>query len=62
MDSRALIKRLKDDGWQETHVVGSHHKFTHPSKNGAVTVIHPKKDYAIGTLRSIFKQAGWEWR
>jgi len=29
---------------------------------GKVTVPHPKKDLAIGTLRSIFRQAGWEWR
>lgn len=62
MDSRELIKRLKADGWQETHCVGSHHKFTHPLKKGAVTVIHPHKDYALGTLKSIFKQAGWDWR
>jgi predicted RNA binding protein YcfA (HicA-like mRNA interferase family) len=61
MDSRAIIKRLKEDGWLEAHCVGSHHKFTHPTKNGAVTVIHPQKDYAIGTLKSIYKQAGWEW-
>jgi HicA toxin of bacterial toxin-antitoxin, len=40
----------------------SHHKFKHPDRTGYVTVIHPNHDFAIGTLRSIFKQAGWEWR
>jgi predicted RNA binding protein YcfA (HicA-like mRNA interferase family) len=62
MDSKAIIKRLKEDGWREVHVVGSHHKFVHPVKKGAVTVIHPLKDFSIGTLKSIYKQAGWEWR
>jgi hypothetical protein len=34
----------------------------HPKKQGKVTVPHPKKDIAIGTLRNIFRQAGWHWR
>jgi predicted RNA binding protein YcfA (HicA-like mRNA interferase family) len=44
------------------HQVGSHIKFKHPDKPGAVTVPHPKKDLPIGTLRSIYRQAGWQWR
>jgi len=31
-------------------------------ETGAVTVPHPKKDLPIGTLRSIYRQAGWQWR
>ncbi|RLC28426.1 MAG: toxin HicA, partial [Deltaproteobacteria bacterium] len=27
-----------------------------------VTVPHPKRDFPIGTLRSIYRQAGWKWR
>ncbi|MEI6600901.1 MAG: type II toxin-antitoxin system HicA family toxin [Comamonadaceae bacterium] len=23
---------------------------------------HPRKDIAIGTLRSIYRQAGWNWK
>lgn len=61
MDSRAIIPRLKQDGWLEAHCVGSHHKFRHPAKIGSVTVSHPQQDYAIGTQKSIFRQAGWEW-
>lgn len=62
MKSADIIKRLEADGWIKTHQVGSHIKFKHALKQGAVTVPHPRKDLAIGTLRSIFRQAGWEWR
>ena len=36
---------------------GSHVQFKHKTKRGRVTVPHPKRDIAIGTLRSIEKQA-----
>jgi predicted RNA binding protein YcfA (HicA-like mRNA interferase family) len=62
MKSAEIIKRLKAEGWQEVHVVGSHHQFRHPSKPGKVTVPHPHKDVPLPTLRSIFKQAAWPWR
>ncbi len=62
MTSKEIIKRLKREGWELVAVSGSHHKFKHPEKPGYVTVIHPNHDFAIGTLRSIFRQAGWEWR
>jgi predicted RNA binding protein YcfA (HicA-like mRNA interferase family) len=58
MDSRALIKALKQDGWYEVKQVGSHKQFKHPEKNGRVTVPHPKRDIPKGTLKSIEKQAG----
>jgi predicted RNA binding protein YcfA (HicA-like mRNA interferase family) len=44
------------------HVKGSHHQFKHPRRPGKVTVPHPRKDLPVGTLRGIFRQAGWEWR
>jgi len=58
MDSRELIRRIKADGWIEIGVVGSHHHFKHPVKPGKVTIPHPRKDLALGTVRSILKQAG----
>lgn len=58
MNSAALIKKLKADGWVLTNTVGSHHQFKHPSKTGKVTVPHPKKDLPVGTVKSIMKQAG----
>ncbi|HEU0196182.1 MAG TPA: type II toxin-antitoxin system HicA family toxin [Nevskiaceae bacterium] len=62
MNSNVVIRRLKADGWKRTHVAGSHHKFKHPTKPGIVTVPHPKKDLPIGTLRAIYRQAGWDWK
>ena len=62
MNSRRVIRRLERDGWLLRNIKGSHHNFTHPSKPGLVTVPHPLKDLPIGTLRSIFRQAGWNWR
>jgi len=39
-------------------VVGSHHQFKHPYKSGKVTVPHSKSELAIGTVKSVLKQAG----
>jgi len=61
MNSAEIIRSLKADGWEEVSVKGSHHKFKHDTKPGHVVVPHPKKDLPIGTVRSIFKQAGMDW-
>jgi predicted RNA binding protein YcfA (HicA-like mRNA interferase family) len=58
MDSREIIRRLKDDGWFEVAQVGSHKQFKHATKPRRVTVPSPRKDVPAGTLRSIEKQAG----
>jgi len=58
MDSRLIIKMLKNDGWYKADQSGSHLQFRHPSKKGRVTIPHPKKDIPIGTLRSIERQSG----
>ncbi len=47
-------------GWLDSK--GSHLNFTHPTKPGVVTVPHPRRDIMIDTLRSIYRQAGWDWR
>jgi predicted RNA binding protein YcfA (HicA-like mRNA interferase family) len=56
-DSKKIVRRLLEDGFELISKSGSHHKF----RKGANTVIvpHPKKDLPIGTARSIAKQAGW---
>lgn len=58
MDSRKLIKTLKQHGWYEVAKVGSHTQFRHPEIRGPVTVPHTKKDIPIGTLKSIERQSG----
>lgn len=56
-DSKAIIKRLKAEGFEIVSINGSHHKL----RKGAKTIIvpHPKKDLPTGTARAIAKQAGW---
>jgi predicted RNA binding protein YcfA (HicA-like mRNA interferase family) len=62
MNSKELIKLLKQDGWIQVGGKGDHEKFTHPTKLGHVVVPHPRKDIPIGTLRNIYRQAGWDWQ
>ncbi|MER8834560.1 type II toxin-antitoxin system HicA family toxin [Mesorhizobium sp. M0909] len=56
-DSRKIVKRLKDDGFEPVSVRGSHHKV----RKGEIVLIvpHPEKDLPTGTARAIAKQAGW---
>ena len=62
MNSRDVIKLLQKDGWYQVNQVGSHKQFKHPTKKGRVTVVHPSRDLAIGTLKSIEKQAGIKFK
>jgi len=56
-NSKKLIKRLVNEGWELVSVKGSHHKYR---KSGLTVIIpHPKKDLPIGTARAIGKMAGW---
>ncbi len=56
-NSRAIIRRLEAEGWQEISIKGSHHKFR---KDGQSLIVpHPKKDLPLGTARSIARMAGW---
>ena len=56
-DSRKIVKRLKQEGFELVSVRGSHHKF----RKGSIVLIgpHPEKDLPIGTARAIAKLAGW---
>jgi predicted RNA binding protein YcfA (HicA-like mRNA interferase family) len=55
--SRDILKALATDGWIVKHQVGAHVQLVHPTKPGKVTVPHPKKDLAPGTVKSITRQA-----
>ncbi|MFW6124604.1 MAG: type II toxin-antitoxin system HicA family toxin [Pirellulales bacterium] len=59
MDSREIIRRLERDGWLLARTKGSHRQFKHPERPGLVTVPHPRRDLPRGTLRNIYRQAGW---
>jgi predicted RNA binding protein YcfA (HicA-like mRNA interferase family) len=57
--SAEIIRRLERDGWTLARSKGSHRQYVR--RSGRVTVPHPVKDLPIGTLRNIFRQAGWNW-
>ena len=59
-DSRDIIKRLRQDGFDFVSSRGSHHKFVHPQLRKVVIVPHPKSDLPVGTVHAIYKQAGWK--
>ncbi|KQT66289.1 toxin HicA [Aureimonas sp. Leaf460] len=61
MSSRDVIRLLEADGWVLLRATGDHHHFKHPTKTGKVTVTLPVKTIPIGTLRSVYRQAGWNW-
>lgn len=56
-NSKKIIKKLQDDGFEFVSTRGSHHKY----RKGTLTIVvpHPKKDLPEGTARSIAKTAGW---
>lgn len=60
MTVNEVLKRLKKDGWYVVGQKGSHIQLEHKEKKGKVTVSNHKGDIRIGTLKSIFRQAGWE--
>ncbi len=59
-DSRDIKRRLERDGFDLISVRGSHHKYRHPETRRVVILPHPKRDIPIGTVRSLYKQAGWQ--
>ena len=59
MTAREAIARLRREGWQQRSGKGSHLVFM---RDGQITVVsNHKGDIPKPTLRSICKQAGWEY-
>jgi predicted RNA binding protein YcfA (HicA-like mRNA interferase family) len=59
--TRDVISRLLADGWVEARKgPGDHVQFKHATK-GRVTIDKGQREYPTGTLRSIYRQAGWKW-
>lgn len=58
-NSRDIVRRLSREGFEQVSVAGSHHKFRHPEFRRIVIVPHPRTDIPIGTVKSIYRQAGW---
>ncbi|AWN45649.1 type II toxin-antitoxin system HicA family toxin [Methylobacterium terrae] len=60
--TRDVVSALRSEGWQLVRKgPGDHLQFRHPTKPGKVTVDSGEPEIPTGTLRSIYRQAGWEW-
>ncbi len=62
ISSREILKILRQAGFEVDRQTGSHVQLWHAEKRRQVTVPHPKKDIAIGTLKSIERQSGIQLR
>jgi predicted RNA binding protein YcfA (HicA-like mRNA interferase family) len=57
---RDVIRRLIDDGWLERKGKGDHRNFV-KSGHGVVTIDTGVREIPIGTLRNVYRLAGWRW-
>ncbi|MBV9217906.1 MAG: type II toxin-antitoxin system HicA family toxin [Methylobacteriaceae bacterium] len=55
-----LVKRLRAEGWIERKGKGDHINFKKPG-HPTVTIDTGVREIPIGTLRSIYRAAGWKW-
>ena len=60
--AKQVEKIILADGWTAYNQNGSHRQYKHPIKKGRVTIPFHKGDLPIMTFKSIFKQAGLDYR
>lgn len=59
---KEVAKLLRADGWSiKRKEPGYHVHYAHPTKPGKVTLDMGADPIPTGTLRSIYRQAGWDW-
>lgn len=58
---KVVIKRLLADGWTERKGRGDHRNFVKPGHTYVITVDDGPREVPIGTLRNIYRMAGWAW-
>lgn len=59
---RDIEARLRAEGWVIVRTgPGDHVQYKHTSRPGRVTIDTGSREIPTGTLRSIYKQAGWAW-
>jgi len=62
MTPRDVVKMLRAHGWEiKRKGPGDHVQWVNPSKSGKVTIDMGVREIPTGTLKSIFRQAGWDW-
>ena len=62
-ETREIAKRLRKEGWVIARKgPGDHVQWKHPDKPGRrVSLDMGARELPIGTLRSVYRQAGWQW-
>lgn len=59
---RIIRQMLEQAGWEVVRKgPGDHLQFKRPDQTGRVTLDMGAKEIPTGTLRSIYRQAGWDW-
>lgn len=58
MKFKEIVKILRENGWQQKSVKGSHYQYIHPSKLGKITIPCHRGDLDKRTVKSIFTAAG----
>lgn len=59
---REIAARLRKDGWVvKRKGPGDHVQYVHSERPGKVTLDTGARPIPTGTLRSIYRQAGWPW-
>ncbi|HWK15338.1 MAG TPA: type II toxin-antitoxin system HicA family toxin [Rhizobiaceae bacterium] len=59
---REIAAMLRQDGWTiKRKGPGDHVQWVHPQHRGKVTLDMGADPIPTGTLRSIYRQAGWAW-
>jgi predicted RNA binding protein YcfA (HicA-like mRNA interferase family) len=53
-----VVRALEKTGFKVARVAGSHHVLRHPDERGTTVPVHPGRDLAKGTLRSILTDTG----
>jgi predicted RNA binding protein YcfA (HicA-like mRNA interferase family) len=56
MNSKSLVKELLNGVCLESGQRGSHTYFKHLHKLGKLTILHPRKDLPVATVKAIRKQ------
>lgn len=57
-----IMQRLITDGWSMRKGKGDHINFTKTGIRFVVTIDTGVREIPIGTLRSIYRRAGWDWQ
>jgi predicted RNA binding protein YcfA (HicA-like mRNA interferase family) len=56
-----VCKDLEADGWVLRKGKGDHRNYNKPDQRFVITVDMGVREIPIGTLRSIYRKAGWKW-